>query len=70
VFGGLQKCCMGVFGDVLVCASFEIDVHVGCGFAMCLRDERVGPGPCAYRNIRTRVLLSRVWQVSICDLIG
>jgi hypothetical protein len=69
VFGDTQKWCMSVFNNVFACAFFEVGVYVGCGFALVLGDESVGPCPGADRDIWARVV-GRVGLVDICDLVG
>jgi hypothetical protein len=54
---------MSVLDAVFVCVYFEIDILVGCGFAMCLRDEYIGLGPCANKYVWT-CGVSRVMLVS------
>jgi hypothetical protein len=43
-----ERGCMRVFDVVFVCVSFGVGVSEGCGLALCLRDECVGP--CADRH--------------------
>jgi hypothetical protein len=38
---------MSEFDAILVCVSFEVGVSEGCGLALNLRDECVGPCPYA-----------------------
>jgi hypothetical protein len=33
---------MSELEDVLGCVCFEVGVYVGCGFALCMRDECEG----------------------------
>jgi hypothetical protein len=60
---------MAVFDVAFVCVGFEVGIFVWCVLAMYLRDECVGPCPCAYRHFRT-CSIGRVGEVPVCDLIG
>jgi hypothetical protein len=69
MFGGAQKWCIRVCDGVLVCVGFEVGVSLGCGFALRLRDEWIGPCPYTDRYTWTRDV-GRVGWVSICYFVG
>jgi hypothetical protein len=48
VFDGVWEGGMGVLDALFVCVWFEVGVHAGCGLGLWLRNECVGPSPCAF----------------------